>query len=52
MMTSFKVTGGENYDQIISSIEITVFTYNSKDDFDENGKYRGNSKYTAILNNI
>lgn len=52
MMTSFKVTGGENYNQINSSIEITVFTYDSKDDFDENGKYRGNSKYTAILNNI
>ena len=52
MMTSFKVTGGENYNQIISPIEITVFTYDSKVDFDENGKYRGKSKYTAILNNI
>ncbi len=52
MMTSFKVTGGQNYDQISSDIEITVFTYDSKDDFNENGKYRGKSSYTAILNKI
>lgn len=52
MMTSFKVTGGHNYDSIVSDIEITVFTYNGPEDFDENGKYRGISKFTAILKRI
>lgn len=52
MMTSFKVTGGQNFDKITSPIEITVFTYDGADDFDENGKYRGNSSYKALINNI
>jgi len=52
MMTSFKITGGTVYNEVTSPVEVTVFTYDSTDDFDANGKYRGNSKYTAILNNI
>lgn len=52
MMTSFKITGGTVFNEVISPVEVTVFTYDSKNDFDENGKYRGKSKYTAILNNL
>lgn len=52
MLTSLKITCSTYYYQITSPIEVTVFTYDSTDDFDENGKYRGISKYTAILNNI
>ncbi len=52
MLTSLKITCSTYYYQITSPIEITAFTYDSTDDFDENGKYRGNSRYTTLLNNI
>lgn len=52
MMTSFKITGGTVYNEVTSPVEVTVFTYDGTEDFDEDGKYRGNSKYTVILNNI
>lgn len=52
MLTSFKITCSTYYYQITSPIEITVFTYDGADDFDENGKYRGNSSYKALINNI
>lgn len=52
MMTSIKITGGHNYDLVTSDIELSVFTYNGQEDLDENGKYRGNSKYTVILKKI
>ena len=35
--------------KITSPITLTVFTYDEEDDFDENGYYRGNSKYTIII---
>lgn len=52
MLTSLKITCSTYYYQITSPIEVTVFTYDSTDDFDKTGKYRGNSSYTALLNNI
>ena len=35
--------------KITSAIELTVFTYDGPEDFDENGHYRGNSKYTIVI---
>lgn len=52
MLTSLKITCSTYYYQITTPIEITVFTYDGADDFDENGKYRGNSSYKALINNI
>lgn len=37
-------------DKIKSPIELTVFTYNGEEDFDEFNNYRGNSKYTININ--
>lgn len=39
-------------DFITSPITLTVFTYDSDDDFDEECKYRGNSSYTIHISNI
>jgi len=36
--------------KVTSPIELTVFTYDSQDDFDEQGNYRGKSKYTITIN--
>ena len=51
LYTAFKMQAGE-IDKITSKIELTVFTYDSEDDFLDNN-YRGNSKYTLdiCLNN-
>ncbi len=35
---------------ITSPIELTVFTYNSPNDFDKSNNYLGNSKYTIKIN--
>ncbi len=37
---------------ITSPITLTVFTYDSEDDFDENNHYRGNSSHTVTINKI
>ena len=37
-------------DKVTSPIELTVFTYDTEDDFDDKGNYRGNSKYTININ--
>lgn len=48
--SSVKLVGDKKTPNIISDIELTVFTYDSSDDFDPNtGKYRGNSHYTVII---
>lgn len=49
VLTSIKLTGGANIDQVLTPIKLTTFTYDS-DDFDESGKYRGISKYTIEIN--
>ena len=36
---------------ITSPITLTVFTYKDDNDFDENGRYRGNSKHTITIYN-
>ena len=48
ILTSIKLTGSTDTDDIISDISLTVFTYDG-DDFDEEGKYIGVSKDTIII---
>lgn len=48
ILTSIKLTAGKDISLIISDITLTVFTYD-EDDFDNNGNYIGNSKYSIIV---
>jgi len=49
--TSVKLVGDKATKNIISPIELTVFTFDGKEDFDTvTGKYRGNSYYTISVN--
>lgn len=55
LFTAIKVQSSGNVLGIDKKIELTVFTYDSEDDFDENQEYRGKSKSSLILcinNNI
>ena len=45
LLTSIKLTGSTNIDDVISDINLKAFTYDTPDDFDSDGKYRGNSYY-------
>lgn len=49
IISSIKLYPGGAIHRISSKVIITVFTYDSDDDFDSNGEYRGNSKYTITL---
>ena len=49
ILTTLKVTMSTKMNQITSDIKLTVFTYNSEDDFDEFGMYRGNSSFTTLI---
>ncbi len=51
ILTSIKLTAGIDVDKIISDIHVTGFTYD-QDDFDINGNYLGNSKYSVVIKNI
>lgn len=48
VMSSIKLMWGRTSDDISGPIELTVFTYDF-DDFDEEGNYRGISKWTTII---
>ena len=48
LMTSIKIQSSYSVDQINSKISLTVFTYDTEDDFDNN-EYRGNSSYTMDI---
>lgn len=48
--SSIKLYLAERGPEITSPISISVFTYDSDDDFNEQGYYRGNSEHTAIIN--
>lgn len=50
ILTSIKLTAGMKISEIISDINLTVFTYDY-DDFFEDGSYRGKSKYSIIVKN-
>lgn len=48
--TSIKLCASTFIDEIISPMELTVFSYNGSKDFDpETGEYRGNSYYTIKI---
>ena len=49
VISSIKLYPGSAVHDINSKVEITVFTYDGEDDFDEFGEYRGNSKYTITM---
>lgn len=49
MYTSIKLFLVDSH-RITSPIKLTVFTYDSLDDFDSDGNYRGNSKYSININ--
>ena len=46
LFTAFKMQSSYQCSEIHSSIKMSVFTYDSEDDFDENGLYRGKSIHT------
>ena len=46
LFTAFKMQSSYQCNEIHSSIQLSVFTYDTDDDFDENGLYRGNSIHT------
>ena len=50
-LTSIKLTPGSDINKVSSSIVLTVFTYDTEDDFDENGNYRGVSQYRITIDN-
>ena len=49
LFSSIKLYPGGAIHKITSKVILTVFTYDSEDDFDDNGEYRGNSKYSITL---
>lgn len=51
IITSMKLTAGSKYNEINSPIEVMAFTYDTPDDFTENGQYRGKSSYKVIVYN-
>lgn len=51
IMTSMKLTAGSKFEEIASPIEVTVFTYDTEDDFTESGHYRGKSSYKVTVYN-
>lgn len=52
VFTSIKLTGGKLINEIDSNISLRVFTYDTKDDFDINNKYIGNSFTSVIIKEI
>ena len=48
VMSSIKLMWGPTSNEIASDVELSVFTYD-EDDFDENGNYRGISKFTTVI---
>ena len=49
ILSSIKLFYAEKSEAIKLPIKLTVFTYDSDDDFDEYKHYRGNSKYTITI---
>ena len=49
-ITSFKLYAHDKIDEVVFPVKLSVFTYDSDDDFDESGNYRGNSIYTININ--
>ncbi|NMA51165.1 MAG: lipoprotein [Mollicutes bacterium] len=49
--TSIKLTAGSKIDDISSPITLKVFTFDTEDDFDEKGNYKGRSYYQISICN-
>lgn len=49
ILTSIKLTAGASFNEVSSSIRVKAFTYDSEDDFDEDGLYRGSSSYEVVI---
>ena len=49
LYTSIKLCMVTDIANVTSPITLEAFTYDSEDDFDENGNYRGNSKYSIDI---
>lgn len=47
--SSIKLVGDVDSDKIDGPITLTAFCFDSEDDFDEDGNYRGNSKYSITI---
>ena len=47
--SSIKLYTASGVSEITSPITLTVFTYDGPEDFDQDGYYRGNSKYTIVI---
>lgn len=47
--SSIKLVGDVDSDKIDGPITLTAFCYDTEDDFDEDGNYRGNSSYSIII---
>ena len=47
--SSLKLVGDVDTYTIASDIKLTAFCFDSEDDFDDNGRYRGNSSYTINI---
>lgn len=50
LLTSIKIYGTTNIDKV-ENIILSAFTYDTEDDFDEEGNYRGNSIYVIRIKN-
>lgn len=48
-LTSAKLVGDVESKNIVSSITLTAFSYDTDDDFDDNNNYIGNSKYSILI---
>lgn len=49
LFTAIKLQNSYQIAEVDSKILLTVFTYDTEDDFDEAGEYRGNSSYTMTI---
>lgn len=49
LYTAFKMQSSYSSGEIASKVELTVFTYDTDDDFGDDSIYRGNSKHTLTI---
>lgn len=49
VMSSIKLMAVDGTDEIETPIKLTAFTYKDANDFNEQGKYIGNSKFTTLI---
>lgn len=50
-VVNLKFTAGQDIDKVGDTIKLTAFVYNSDDDFDASGNYKGNVSYTVTIKN-